>query len=236
MGYLCQNKAHNKIKTVKMIKLAIFDLDGTLLDTLGDIAGACNHALTACGCPVHEVGEYKRFVGSGIMNLFRRALPEEQRTEEMVIRMRNAFIQYYDEHKDDTTQPYPGIEDLLEKLSAKGIALAVASNKYQEATQELVARYFGDYSFASVLGQREGHPIKPDAGIILEAMASCEGVRPDEVIYCGDSDVDMLTGINAGVKTVGVTWGFRSREELAAYSPCLLADNPEEIHNFIALT
>lgn len=219
-----------------MIKLAIFDLDGTLLDTLGDIAGACNHALTACGCPVHEVGEYKRFVGSGIMNLFRRALPEEQRTEEMVIRMRNAFIQYYDEHKDDTTQPYPGIEDLLEKLSAKGIALAVASNKYQEATQELVARYFGDYSFASVLGQREGHPIKPDAGIILEAMASCEGVRPDEVIYCGDSDVDMLTGINAGVKTVGVTWGFRSREELAAYSPCLLADNPEEIHNFIALT
>ena len=216
-----------------MIKLAIFDLDGTLLDTLGDIAGACNHALTACGCPVHEVGEYKRFVGSGIMNLFRRALPEEQRTEEMVARMRNAFIQYYDEHKDDTTRPYPGIEDLLEKLSAKGIALAVASNKYQEATQELVARYFGDYSFASVLGQREGHPIKPDAGIILEAMASCEGVRPDEVIYCGDSDVDMLTGMNAGVKTIGVTWGFRTREELSSYSPWVLADKAEDISDAI---
>ena len=219
-----------------MIKLAIFDLDGTLLDTLGDIAGACNHALTACGCPVHEVGEYKGFVGSGIMNLFRRALPEEQRTEEMVARMRNAFIQYYDEHKDDTTRPYPGIEDLLEKLSAKGIALAVASNKYQEATEELVARHFGAYRFTCVLGQREGHPIKPDAGIIFEAMAACEGVRPAEVIYCGDSDVDMQTGINSGVRTVGVTWGFRSREELTAYSPCLLADNPEEIHNFIALT
>ena len=219
-----------------MIKLAIFDLDGTLLDTLGDIAGACNHALTACGCPVHEVGEYKGFVGSGIMNLFRRALPEEQRTEEMVARMRNAFIQYYDEHKDDTTRPYPGIEDLLEKLSAKGIALAVASNKDQEATEELVARHFGAYRFTCVLGQREGHPIKPDAGIIFEAMAACEGVRPAEVIYCGDSDVDMQTGINAGVRTVGVTWGFRSREELTAYSPCLLADNPEEIHNFIALT
>lgn len=219
-----------------MIKLAIFDLDGTLLDTLGDIAGACNHALTVCGCPVHEVGEYKRFVGSGIMNLFRRALPEEQRTEEMVIRMRNAFVQYYDIHKDDTTSPYPGIRDLLKNLSAKGIALAVASNKYQEATEELVARYFGDYSFTCILGQREGHPIKPDAGIIFEAMAACEGVSPDEVIYCGDSDVDMQTGINAGVRTVGVTWGFRSREELAAYSPCLLADNPEEIHNFIALT
>lgn len=219
-----------------MIKLAIFDLDGTLLDTLGDIAGACNHALTACGCPVHEVGEYKRFVGSGIMNLFRRALPEEQRTEEMVIRMRNAFVQYYDIHKDDTTSPYPGIRNLLKNLSAKGIALAVASNKYQEATEELVARYFGDYNFTCVLGQRDGHPIKPDAGIIFEAMAACESVRPDEVIYCGDSDVDMQTGANAGVKTVGVTWGFRSREELAAYSPCLLADNPEEIFNFIALT
>ena len=227
---------HNIKFDKKMIKLAIFDLDGTLLDTLGDIAGACNQALTACGCPVHEVEEYKRFVGSGIMNLFRRALPEEQRTEEMVMRMRDAFVQYYDEHKDETTRPYPGIEDLLEKLSAKGIALAVASNKYQEATEELVARYFGDYTFTSVLGQREGRPIKPDAGVILEAIASCEGVRPHEVIYCGDSDVDMQTGINAGVRTVGVTWGFRSREELAAYSPCLLADNPEEIHTFIAQT
>ena len=219
-----------------MIKLAIFDLDGTLLDTLGDIAGACNHALTVCGCPTHEVGEYKMFVGSGIMNLFRRALPEEQRTEGMVMKMRDAFVQYYDVHKDDMTRPYPGISDLLDSLTAKGIKLAVASNKYQEATEELVAQYFRDYSFTSVLGQREGRPIKPDAGIIFEAMASCEGVRPDEVIYCGDSDVDMQTGINAGVKTVGVTWGFRSREELAAYSPCLLADNPEEIHNFIALT
>ena len=219
-----------------MIKLAIFDLDGTLLDTLGDIAGACNHALTECGCPTHEVEAYKRFVGSGIMNLFRRSLPEEQRTEAMVMKMRDAFVQYYDAHKDDTTRPYPGISDLLDSLTAKGIKLAVASNKYQEATEELVAQHFGDYSFTAILGQREGYPIKPDAGIILEAMASCEGVRPDEVIYCGDSDVDMQTGINAGVKTVGVTWGFRSREELAAYSPCLLADNPEEIHNFIALT
>lgn len=219
-----------------MIKLAIFDLDGTLLDTLGDIAGACNHALTVCGCPTHEVGEYKMFVGSGIMNLFRRALPEDQRTEGMVMKMRDAFVQYYDVHKDDITRPYPGIEGLLDGLTAKGIRLAVASNKYQEATEELVTRYFGTYRFACVLGQREGHPIKPDAGIIFEAMASCEGVRPDEVIYCGDSDVDMQTGINAGVRTVGVTWGFRSREELAEYSPCLLADNPEEIHNFIALT
>lgn len=219
-----------------MIKLAIFDLDGTLLDTLGDIAGACNHALVACGCPAHETEAYKKFVGRGIMNLFRSALPDDRRNEEMVAKMKDAFVPYYNEHKNDLTGPYPGIIELLDRLTAKRIRLAVASNKYQEATEELVARHFGDYGFTCVLGQRDGHPIKPDAGIIIEAMASCENIHPDEVIYCGDSDVDMQTGINAGVKTVGVTWGFRSREELDAYSPCLLADNPEEIYNFIALT
>lgn len=219
-----------------MIKLAIFDLDGTLLDTLGDIAGACNHALKVCGCPTHEINEYRTFVGRGIMNLFRSALPADKRNEEMVLKMREAFVPYYNEHKDDLTRPYPGITDLLDTLRSEGIILAVASNKYQEATEELVNQYFGDYGFACVLGQREGHPIKPDAGIILEAMASYEVTNPDEVIYCGDSDVDMQTGINARVKTIGATWGFRTREELAAYSPHLLADNPEEICNFIALT
>ena len=219
-----------------MIRLAIFDLDGTLLDTLGDLAGACNHALSACGCPTHEIDAYKRFVGRGILNLFRSALPEDQRTDDMVMKMRDIFVPYYNEHKNDLTRPYPGILELLDALTAKGIKLAVASNKYQEATEELVTRYFGNYGFTCVLGQREGHPIKPDAGIIIEAMGSCGNIHPEEVIYCGDSDVDMQTGINAGVKTIGVTWGFRSREELAAYSPCLLAENPEEIYNFSILT
>lgn len=216
-----------------MIKLAIFDLDGTLLDTLEDISNACNHALETCGCPTHDLEAYRGFVGRGIMNLFRSALPEEKRSDDMVLRMRDAFVPYYNEHKDDLTRPYPGIRRLLDSLTARGISLAVASNKYQQATEELVTRYFGDYSFACVLGQREGRPIKPDSGIILEAMGSCEGIHPDEVIYCGDSDVDMQTGINARVNTIGVTWGFRTREELAAYSPHLLADSPEEICNFI---
>ena len=219
-----------------MIKLAIFDLDGTLLDTIGDLAGACNHALTVCGYPTHETEAYKRFVGRGIMNLFRSALPEGSRSDEMTVKMKEAFVPYYNEHKNDLTRPYPGILELLDALTAKGCKLAVASNKYQEATEELVERYFGDYKFTCVLGQRDGHPIKPDAGIINEIMKTCHDIHPDEVIYCGDSDVDMQTGINAGVKTIGVTWGFRSKEELAAYSPCLLADNPEEIYNFSLLT
>ena len=153
-----------------MIKYVIFDLDGTLLDTMEDIAGACNHALHACSCPMHETEKYRTFVGRGIMNLFRSALPEGQRTEDMVMRMKDNFVPYYDEHKNDLTRPYPGILELLDGLTAKGIRLAVASNKYQEATEELVARYFGDYRFVCVLGQRDGHPIKPDAGIIIEAM------------------------------------------------------------------
>ena len=215
-----------------MIKLAIFDLDGTLLDTLGDIAGACNHALTACGCPAHEIDAYRRFVGRGIMNLFRSALPDDRRSEEMVMKMKDAFVPYYNEHKNDLTRPYPGILELLDSLTAKGISLAVASNKYQEATEELVRKHFSRYDFPCILGQREGKPIKPDAGIIHEAMQHC-GAQPDETIYCGDSDVDMMTGNNAGVKTIGVTWGFRSREELAEHNPMLLADDCMQIQNKI---
>ena len=123
----CANIRHIITFNEKMIKLAIFDLDGTLLDTLGDIAGACNHALAACGCPMHETDKYRTFVGRGIMNLFRSALPEGQRTEDMVMRMKDNFVPYYDEHKNDLTRPYPGILELLDGLTAKGIRLAVAS-------------------------------------------------------------------------------------------------------------
>ena len=217
-----------------MIKLAIFDLDGTLLDTLEDIADACNHALSACGFPSRNLNEYRKFVGRGIMNLFRSALPEEHRNDETVNRMRDAFVPYYNEHKDDKTCPYPGTEELLDALTANGIRLAVASNKYQKATEELVRKHFSRYDFACILGQRDGKPIKPDAGIIIDTIASCDGILPEEVVYCGDSDVDMQTGQNAGVKTIGVTWGFRSREELAAYGPALLADEQMQIFSYLA--
>jgi phosphoglycolate phosphatase len=217
-----------------MIRLAIFDLDGTLLDTLEDIADACNHALNQCGFPSRSLHEYRRFVGRGIMNLFRSALPEGHKDEETALKIKEAFVPYYNVHKDDKTRPYPGTIELLDALSAKGIRLAVASNKYQEATEELVRKHFGQYDFTCVLGQREGKPIKPDAGIIFEAMDACGDLRPDEVIYCGDSDVDMQTGNNAGVKTIGVTWGFRTKEELAAYNPVLLADKQMQIFAAIA--
>ena len=216
-----------------MIKLAIFDLDGTLLDTLGDLANACNHALAQCGCPPHEKDAYRHFVGRGIMNLFRSSLPEDMRSDDMVEKMREHFIPYYNAHKCDFTQPYPGITELLDNLKAKGVNLAVASNKYQEGTEQLVSRYFGKYDFTAILGQREGKPIKPDAGIIYEAIGLSGKISTDEVIYCGDSNVDMETGKNAGVKTIGVTWGFRDRAELSAYDPWLIVDNPGQIYSAI---
>lgn len=212
-----------------MTRLIIFDLDGTLLDTREDIANACNYALRMCGCPERRLEEYNMLVGRGIYNLFRRALPEDMRSEEMVMKMKGYFVPYYNSHIDDFTKPYPGITEMLEYLAAKGIRFAVASNKYQEGTESLVRKFFGQFDFVHILGQRDGQPIKPDPAIVLEAMTGIDDIRTEEVVYCGDSDVDMQTGINAGVRTIGVAWGFRTREELSAYDPWILVENPEEI-------
>ncbi len=212
-----------------MIKLIIFDLDGTLIDTLEDIANACNNALQQCGYPTRALNEYNMLVGRGIDNLFRGALPQEHRTESIVAQMREHFISYYNGHMYDFTKPYEGILQTLQTLSEKGVKFAVASNKYQQGTELLVERFFGEYDFVRILGQREGKPIKPDPQIILEAMEGIEGIRLEEVLYCGDSDVDMQTGINAGVRTIGVTWGFRTREELESHSPFTVIDNAREI-------
>lgn len=212
-----------------MIKLIIFDLDGTLLDTREDIAGACNYALKMCGFPERALDEYNMLVGRGIYNLFRGALPQESRSDEMVLKMKNHFVPYYNSHICDRTRPYQGIIEMLDHLQSVGIAFAIASNKYQEGAEILVEKLLKRYDFIRILGQRDGKPIKPDPEIIREAMEALPGISPGQVIYCGDSDVDMQTGLNAGVKTIGVAWGFRTREELAAYKPWLLAEDPEEI-------
>lgn len=226
---MCHNEAHVKIFRKNMTKLIIFDLDGTLIDTREDIANACNHALECCGYPQHAIEDYNMLVGRGIDNLFRAALPREASTEEMVARMRSIFVPYYNEHKCDFTRPYDGIQQMLDDLAEMGLRFAVASNKYQEGTEQLVQKFFGRHEFVKILGQRDGKPIKPDPMIVAEAMEGVPGIAPEEVVYCGDSDVDMQTGIGAGVRTIGVTWGFRTREELEAYSPWKLIDHPSEI-------
>ena len=212
-----------------MIKLIIFDLDGTLLDTREDIADACNYALRMCGHSERDLTEYNMLVGRGIYNLFRGALPPESRSDESVLEMKSHFVPYYNSHICDKTKPYTGIIEMLDILAKEGITFAIASNKYQEGTEILVKKLLSRYGFIRILGQRDNKPIKPDPEIINEIMSDIPGIKAEEVIYCGDSDVDMQTGINAGIKTIGVTWGFRTREELRAYDPWLLAEKPEEI-------
>lgn len=194
-------------------QLVIFDLDGTLLDTVADLANATNQALVRCGYPPHPTEAYYRFVGNGINKLFARALPEEARTEENVQHIRALFIPYYNEHNADDSRPYPGIVELLTHLQNQGIQLAVASNKYQQATAKLVGHFFPNIRFAAVYGQREGIPIKPDPAIVNDIL-SVTGISRARALYVGDSGVDMQTARNASVESAGVIWGFRDEEEL----------------------
>ena len=215
-----------------MKKLVIFDLDGTLLDTIADLAVATNHALEQLGYPTHETEVIRTYVGNGINKLLERALPANERTEENVMRMRTHFIPYYDAHNADLSAPYPGIVSLLETLQEKGLQLAVASNKYQEATAKLVKQYFPTISFIEVLGQRDGIAVKPDPIIVFDILKKTD-VSKEEVLYVGDSGVDMQTAQNAGVDAVAVTWGFRPRAELESFSPKGLIDKAEELVEFV---
>lgn len=218
-----------------MKKIVIFDLDGTLLNTIADLAAATNYALTQFGYPTHDTDAYRFFVGNGINKLFERALPESERTPENVLRIRSKFVPYYNLHNADLSRPYPGIEKLLAQLQEQHIQIAVASNKYQEATEKLIRQYFPSIHFTAVFGQRENVPTKPDPQVIHEIM-EISGVQKEEVVYIGDSGVDMQTGLNAGVTTIGVCWGFRPKSELEAFQPDLLVESPEEIAAFLQLS
>jgi len=215
-----------------MKKLIIFDLDGTLLDTIGDLAGATNYALRSLGFPEREKEEYYRLIGRGITNLFKGAVPAGCDTPETIDRMRKHFLDHYGVHLCDLTHPYPGIVDLLSHLAEQGVKMAVASNKYQEGAETVIRHFFGDIPFVTILGQREGFPIKPDPGIVDLCMEAA-GIQKKDVLYVGDSNVDMQTGLNAGVDTAGVTWGFRSREELEAFHPLAVVDTPEGLESLI---
>ena len=215
-----------------MKKLVIFDLDGTLLNTIADLAHSTNYALNKLGNPTHEIEKYNFMVGNGIDKLFERALPEEEKSKENVLRVRKEFVPYYDIHNADDSRPYPGIPELLSYLQDAGVQIAVASNKYQAATQKLVDHYFPEIHFTAVLGQREGVKVKPDP-IIVSDILEIAKVAKEEALYVGDSGVDMQTAANAGVTACGVTWGFRPRTELEEFNPSYIADTAGEIKNLI---
>lgn len=215
-----------------MKKLVIFDLDGTLLDTIEDLGNATNHALRALGFPERKRDEFYQLVGRGITNLLKGAVPEGFDTEEVIAQMRKHFFDHYGIHLCDRTHPYPGIPELLEHITGKGVRIAVASNKYQEGAETVVSHFFGRFPLVAVLGQRDGFPLKPDPAIV-ELCREAAGVTRDDILYVGDSNVDMQTGRNAGVDTVGVTWGFRSRGELEAFRPMAVVDHPAELEKII---
>ncbi|MCC8170528.1 MAG: HAD family hydrolase [Parabacteroides sp.] len=215
-----------------MKKLAIFDLDGTLLNTIADLAYSTNHALRCNGFAEHPLADYPFFVGNGINKLFERALPEGERTEANLLKIRQAFLPYYDTHNTDYTVPYPGIPELLAHLQANGVRLAVASNKYQQATEKLISSYFPGIRFTAVLGQREGVAVKPDPAIVYTILETA-GVSKEETLYIGDSGVDMQTAANSGITSIGVTWGFRPRRELEENGADYIVDTAEEIRLYI---
>jgi phosphoglycolate phosphatase len=217
-----------------MKKLVIFDLDGTLLDTIEDLGNATNHALRTLGFPERARDEYFHLVGRGITNLFKGAVPAGHDDPETIGRMRELFLAHYGIHLCDLTHPYPGIPELLEHITARGVQIAVASNKYQEGAETVIGHFFGKHSFVAILGQKEGLPLKPDPAIV-DLCLQAAGVDKGDVLYVGDTNVDMQTGLGAGVDTVGVTWGFRSREELEAYRPLAVVDTPAELERLVLL-
>ena len=209
-------------------KLAIFDLDGTLLDTIGDLAEACNYMLSLRGLGSHTREEYAKMVGNGILNLVKRALPEELRSEEYVMAARADFLDFYTSNIDRYTHPYDGIREVLHTLQAEGWSLAVASNKFDEGTQKLVHTIFPEVAFKAVYGNKEGFPLKPDAALLQLIMEEC-GAVAESTVMIGDSGVDIQTAKNGGVRSIGCTWGFRPRTELEEFGADHIIDNPSEI-------
>ena len=215
-----------------MKKLVIFDLDGTLLNTIEDLGNAANYALSQNGYPTHSLASYPFFVGNGVRNLIRKALPDDMRTDTIIESLLKDFKEYYNEHNTDCTKPYDGIEELLRNLQDNGVKIAVASNKYQQATEKIIAHYFGDIDFVAVYGQREGVNVKPDPSVVFSILSDAK-VPKSEVLYVGDSGVDMETARRACVDSVGVTWGFRSEKELNEYHADMIVNKASDIFDIV---
>lgn len=192
------------------LRAVVFDLDGTLVDTLADVAFAMNRALEDCGHPTHALEDYRRWIGGGAADLARRATPDEDALESA--RVLAAFRERYAARLVVESRPYPGIEAAIDELAGRGMALAVLSNKPDAPTRAIVAELFGA-RFRIVCGQRDGVPKKPDPTALLE-IAGALAVSPSEVAMVGDSAVDVATALAAGALAVGVTWGYRPDVEL----------------------
>lgn len=213
-----------------MYKLAVFDMDGTILDTLEDLKDSTNFALEKCGYPTRTYDEVRRFVGNGIRKLIERAVPEGL-TVEQIDRVHEVFTEHYKVHCADKTKAYDGIKPLLEKLRANGVKTAVVSNKADYGVQELCKEYF-DGLFDYAVGEREGIRRKPAPDSVNEALRVL-GVDRSEAVYIGDSDVDFETAKNAELPCISVLWGFRDEEFLREKGATLFVHDPAEIYDIV---
>ena len=209
-----------------MYDVYIFDLDGTLLDTLGDLVAAVNFALRTHGMPQHSVDDVRRFVGNGVRMLMRRAVPDGEQNPQFGQAL-DTFRNYYLEHSLDTTRPYPGIPEMLSELRRRGKHLAVVSNKFQTATEELCRHFFAD-TIEVAIGENEAAGIrkKPAPDTVLAALRNMGG---GSAVYVGDSDVDILTARNSGLPCISVLWGFRDRDFLMQHGATTFASSPAEL-------
>ena len=211
-----------------MKKLVIFDLDGTLLNTIEDLGHAANHALRRNGFATHTIASYPFFVGNGIRRLITRVLPEDRRDTDTVDTLMRDFKEYYDEHCLDYTKPYDGMPELLLDLRDLGVGLAVASNKYHAATERIIAHFYPDIPFVAVQGHVEGMNVKPDPSIIFSILARAQVAKADAMLV-GDSGVDIETARRACIDAVGVTWGFRPEKELVEHYAPAIVQRPVDI-------
>lgn len=214
--------------------LAIFDLDGTLLNTIADLGAAVDHSLAEAGFPGHTSAEYRRMVGHGIRNLIKNALPQEASPDDRLVDERLAsFVDYYVDHIDVHTRPYEGVHELLRRLAASGTQIAVASNKFQAGTERLIAGFFPDIPFCAVLGNKEELPLKPDPEVVFLCRRASGLAEDAKIAMVGDSPTDMRTAAAAGAAGIGVTWGFRDECEIAAAGADYMARDAAELESIL---
>ena len=210
------------------MRLIVFDLDGTLLNSLEDLADSANWVLEQHGFPIHPVDAYRYFVGDGVRKLIERILPQEERTEARIEQCRQEFVAYYKVHMEDKTSVYEGITELLAELKNRGLKIAVATNKVHVAVAPLMAKYFPNIRFDSMIGQHEGIPVKPAPQIMYDILKET-GCQPSDTLHIGDTATDMQLAQNAGVTPVGVLWGYRPLEELQEAGAKFIISRPEEL-------
>jgi phosphoglycolate phosphatase len=206
----------------------LFDLDGTLLDTLADIAHSANHVLADLGFPTHDIDAYRHFVGEGLVVLFRKALPADVNADEVMPRCAERFREAYGREWNVRTRPYDGIRELLDALTARPIEMAVLSNKPDAFTRKCVQEYLPEYKFRVVLGQRDSVPRKPDPAGAIEIINEM-GIPAEQFLYLGDSSIDMQTATAAGMYAVGALWGFRSLQELQQNGAKTVISQPTDL-------